>query len=73
MDLNDILEAAKFAFDLRECTIEELRIPHEDQARRPILFNNMLAQEINWPYCREAFQEYLQNSFLVVDDEDEDF
>ena len=73
MNLNDILEAAKYAFDLRECTIEELRIPHEDQARRPILFNNMLAQEINWPYCREAFQEYLQNSFLVVDDEDEDF
>ena len=74
MNLNEILEAAKFAFDLRECTIEEMRIPHEDIARRPILFAEMLAQEINWPYCREAFQDYLQNSFLVADDdEDDDF
>ena len=72
MNLNEIIEAAKYAYELRECTIEEMRIPHEDIARRPILFCEMLAQEINWPYCREAFQEYLQNSFLVADDEDDD-
>ena len=72
MNLNEIIEAAKYAYELRECTIEELRIPHVDIARRPIYFNKMMAQEINWPYCREAFQEYLQNSFLVADDEDDD-
>ena len=74
MNLNEIIEAARYAYELRECTIEEMRIPHEDIARRPILFCEMQAQEINWPYCREAFQEYLQNSFLVADDgEDDDF
>lgn len=72
MSLNEIIEAAGYAYELRECTIEEMRIPHEDIARRPILFAKMLAQEINWPYCREVFQDYLQNSFLVADDEDDD-
>ena len=71
MNLEDILQAARYAYDLRECTIEELRIPGEN-AVRAIGFADMAAQELNWPVCREAFQDYLQNSFLVADDEDDD-
>ena len=71
-------EAAEYAFKLRDCTIEELRIPHDNNAVRRIKFAAMATEEINWPYCREAFADYLanskltvdENSFLVEDDED---
>ena len=72
MNLDDMIQAAEYAFSLRECTIEELRIP-VDNASRAIGFAEMMAQEINWPYCREQMADYLQNSFLVADDEDDDF
>ena len=68
MSLEDMVQAAKYAFDLRNCTIEELRIPQDGAVRR-IMFAKMMTEEINWPFCREAFADYLENSFLVVDDE----
>ena len=33
-------------------------------------FANMAAQEVNWPVCRAAMADYLQNSFLVMDEEE---
>ena len=71
MNLNDMLQAAQYAFELRECTIEELRIPVEG-AVRSHHYAGMATQEINWAYCREEMADYLQNSFLVADDEEED-
>ena len=71
MNLNDMLQAAQYAFSLRECTIEELRIPVEG-AVRSHHYAGMATQEINWAYCQEEMADYLQNSFLVADDEDED-
>lgn len=71
MNLDDMIQAAEFAFSLRECTIEELRIPMEG-AVRSHHYAGMATQEINWPYCREQMADYLQNSFLVADDEDDD-
>ena len=71
MNLQDMTEAAEQAFQLRDCTIEELRIPPQG-AVSPIYYANMDAQEINWPACREAMEDFLQNSFLVID-EDDDF
>ncbi len=71
MNLDDMLQAAEQAYSLRECTMEELRIP-VDGAVRAINHANMMAQEVNWPVCREAMYDYLQNSWLVMDDEDED-
>ena len=70
MNLDDMLKAAEQAFSLKSCTIEELRIP-VDGAVRPINFANMAAQEINWTVCRDAMQDYLQNSWLVMDDDEE--
>ena len=69
MNLDDMLQAAEQAFSLKECTIEELRIP-VDNASRAIDHANMAAQEINWPVCREAMADFLQNSWLVMDDDD---
>ena len=71
MNMEDMLQAAKYAFDLRNCTIEELRIPVEG-AVRSHHYAGMATQEINWEYCREQMDDYLQNSFLVADDEDDD-
>ena len=62
--------AAGYAYDLRDCTIEELRIPQEGAVRR-ILFAKMMTEELNWPVCRDAFASYLQNSFLGAEDDDD--
>ena len=70
MSAQDLLEAAGYAWQLRNCTIEELRIPAEGDSR-PIWFAGMAAREINWPVARAKMQDYLQNSFLVIDDDDE--
>ena len=71
MSLQDMIEAAGIAYELRDCTIEELRIPQDGAVRR-IMFAKMMTEELNWPLCREHFADYLQNSFLVADDEDDD-
>ena len=71
MNLDDMLQAAEQAYSLRECTMEELRIP-VDGAVRAINHANMMAQEVNWPVCRDAMYDYLQNSWLVMDEDDED-
>ncbi|MDO4838874.1 MAG: LCP family protein [Clostridia bacterium] len=69
MNLEEMQQAASYAYDLRGCTVEELRIPI-DGAATPINYASMAVQEIDWPACREAMQNYLQSSFLVLDDED---
>ena len=71
MTLQDIVEAAGYAWSLRDCTIEELRIPADEDVR-PILHANMQAKEINWPSARTKMADFLQNSFLVIDDDDDE-
>ena len=68
MNLDEIFSAMNHAFGLRDCTIEELRIPVEG-AYHPITYANMAVQEIDWKTCRDAFQDYLQSSFLVMDED----
>ncbi|MBQ8160443.1 MAG: LCP family protein [Clostridia bacterium] len=71
MNLDMMLTAMDQAFQLKECTIEELRIP-PDGAVHPITFAGMAAQELDWVKCREAMADYLENSFLVLDEEQEE-
>lgn len=71
MTFDEMLEAMDIAYGLRDCTIEELRLP-PDGAATPITYAGMSAQEVDWEVCREAMADYLQNSFLVLDDDDED-
>ena len=70
INLDEMMQAASYAYGLRDCTIEELRIP-VDKAVRPITYAGMMTEEVNWPMCRLAMDNYLQSSFLVMDDEDE--
>ena len=65
---NEFSKAMNYALDLRDCTIEELRIPI-DGAFKPITYAGMAVQEIDWKTCREAFWDYLQSSFLVMDED----
>lgn len=71
MSAKEMMEALEYAYSLRNCTVEELRLP-PDGAATPITYNNMSVQEIDWEKCRESMAYYLQNSFLVIDDEDDD-
>ncbi len=70
LSAQDMLEAAGYAWSLRDCTIEELRIP-ADEDSRPIKYADMTAREINWTVSRSKMQDFLQNSFLVIDDDEE--
>ena len=67
MNLDEMLEAAGYAFNLKDCTIEELRIP-PDGAVHPITYVGMAAQELDWNVCRQVMSDYLENSFLVMDE-----
>ena len=69
INLDEMMQAAGYAYSLRDCTIEELRIP-SDGAVRPITYAGMETEEVNWPMCREAMDNYLQSSFLVMDDDE---
>lgn len=69
MSTDEMVEAMNYAMELRGCTVEELRLP-PDGAASPITYAGMSVQEIDWVTCRQAMDEYLQNSFLVLDDEE---
>ena len=76
LTLKDITDAAGWAWELRDCTIEEFRIPAQDDVRA-ITFGNMSALEINWTSTREKYLDFIDhttlvrdNDFMVVDDND---
>ena len=71
MSLNDMLEAMDQAFMLRGCTMEELRIPISGTAHG-IDYGGSV-QEIDWAANRVAMDDYLQNSYLVLNEADDDF
>ena len=67
---DEMVEAMNYAMSLRGCTIEELRLP-PDGAATPITYASMSVQEIDWDACRAAMEDYLQNSFLLMDEDNE--
>ena len=71
MTLEDMVLAMEQAFSLRSCVIEELRIPQED-AVSPISYAGMSVQEIDWIKSREDVADYMECSWLVIDDEEYD-
>lgn len=71
MTLEDMVMAMEQAFSLRSCVIEELRIPQED-AVSPISYAGMSVQEIDWIKSREDVADYMECSWLVIDDEEYD-
>ena len=47
-----------------------MRLP-PDGAATPITYASMSVQEIDWDACRTAMEDYLQNSFLIMDEDNE--
>ena len=76
MSLKEMTDAASIAYSLRDCTIEEFRVPGQEDVRS-ITFGNMSALEINWASVREKYLEFLDHTTLVrdidfvVEDEDD--
>ncbi len=87
MSLQEMVQAMEYAFSLRSCVIEELRIPRSPsteeekdphyQARFwPITYAGMSVQEIDWALCREDMADFLECGWLVIEsaeESDEDF
>ena len=68
MNTEEMITALDQAYGLRDCTIEELRIPQDD-AVHPISYAGMSVQEIDWVMSREDLADFLQTSWLVLDEE----
>ena len=66
MTLKEMMDAAAMAYGLRDCTIEEFRVPAQEDVRS-ITFGNMSALEINWTSTRKKYLEFLDHSTLVRD------
>ena len=69
MNLDEMLTAMDQAYGLRDCTIEELRIPPDGMVS-PISYAGMAVQELDWPGCRETLNDFFNSSWLVYDDEE---
>ncbi len=65
MSAMDLLEAADLAFDLKQCDIDQFRIP-VDGTHRTISYSSGSCEEIDFPANRDALWNYLgYNSFVV--------
>lgn len=64
MTLADFIEAAGYAFELRDAEIEQFRIPI-DGTGKEFYYMEMATQQIDVPVNREALHEFLYESFTV--------
>ncbi len=64
MSLKEMTDAAAIAYSLRDCTVEEFRVPTEGDVRS-ITFGNMSADEINWPAVRKKHMDFIDHTTLV--------
>ena len=66
MSLKEMTDAAAWAFELRDCTIEEFRVPPQEDVRS-ITFAQMSALELNWTSIRKKYLSFLDHTTLVRD------
>lgn len=64
MNLTSMMSAMNDAYSLRDCTIEELRIP-PDSLIHLSQEEEVFIQEVDWTGCREVFNHYLQSGSLT--------
>ena len=67
MTMADMLEAVGYAMQLVGAEPEGLQMP-SDEAMEPITYAGMSTRQVNFELCRKQLQEFLDNSFVVVDD-----
>lgn len=63
----EMLEAMDYALALRGVVVEEMRLPM-DGAYSGLTYAGMSVQQADFNKCRAAMANYLENSFLVIDD-----
>ncbi|MBQ8201833.1 MAG: LCP family protein [Clostridia bacterium] len=68
MTLDEMVQAMEYAYGLRSCVIEELRIPQDD-AYNSISYAGMSVKDIDWDKSREDMEEFLASGWLVIDEE----
>ena len=67
MNLETMTMAMEQAYSLRDCTVEELRIPPEGVGT-PTEEGGSVYKDVDWPACRAVFADFLQNSLLTAEE-----
>ncbi len=67
MKMEDWIEALGYAMQLRGVTPEGLQMPMDD-AMEPIVYAGMTTRQVDFEKCRKVMEEFLDNSFVVVDE-----
>ena len=62
-----LMQALGYALQVAGATPEGLQMPASD-AMTPITYAGMSTRQVNFERCREILHEFLDNSFVVVDD-----
>lgn len=66
LSIADLMAAVGYALEVRGADIEELRMPPDD-AHKIITYSGMSVMDLNYDICRKRIEEYLGNSFMVID------
>ena len=66
MTLSDMLEAVGYAMQVAGAPVEGLQMPADD-AMEPITYAGMSTRQVDFAKCRQQLKEFLDNSFVVVD------
>lgn len=67
MTLNDMMEALGYALQVAGAEPEGLQMP-ADSAMEPITYAGMSTRQVDFEACRALLREFLDNSFVVMDD-----
>ena len=68
LNLADMVEAMGSALLLRGAEPEDLQMP-PSKAMEPILYSGMTTRQVDFEMCRKILEEFLYQSFDVVDDD----
>ena len=64
MNLETMMDAASQAFDLRDCTIEEMCIP-ADKTAKATIESGQPVQDVDWEANRKLFLDFMEHSVLI--------
>ncbi len=67
MTLNDMMQAVGYAMQVAGAQPEGLQMPSDD-AMEPITYAGMSTRQVDFERCRTLLAEFLDNSYVVVDD-----
>ena len=67
MTMSELLEAVGYAMQVAGADAEGMQMPASD-AMEPITYAGMSTRQVDFELCRERMAEFLDNSFVVMDD-----